>query len=624
MMPQEIAEKSSRIARTICAGRTAVGDEVDDVGVDLRRPQLPADPRPARTAQGRRIQACANSLRNVVMSRRWDSAGSASVTRDLCTVKHLIRWHFAARPQTCCASSSIRHLAVIDRLELEFEPGLNVLTGETGAGKSILVGAVGLLVGGRASADLVRTGEDTATVEAIFETPDGERNHRPPRDVGAGPEPRARSTARSRRARRFASCAAASSISTASTSTRCCSIRRRISICSTSSPALPPSASGVAAAFARWQHVRAERDRLADRRAREGRRAPSSSSFQLAEIDRAAPQARRGRGARRATRRCSPTPTSCSGCAPRRTTRSTKGTRRRCRRSASSGASSASSPRSTRASRPYLDARDSVKSQLEDLAYFLRSYALDIDASPARLQEVEDRLALLERLKRKHGPTLADVIAQGGRRCARELHDIEHATERAAELDARSRRPRAGLPARPRRRCRRGGARRRREFSRALEKSLADLAMTRTRCEVRFTPTPTSEAQWSERGHRRRGVLHLAEPRRGPAAAGAHRVGRRAVAHHAGAEDARLDRRARQDADLRRGRRRHRRRGRRRRRRPAAAARRARSRCSASRTCRRSPRTAATHYRIEKSVRGGRTVDRASARRRRREAELRE
>ena len=68
---------------------------------------------------------------------------------------------------------SIRHLAVIDQLELEFEPGLNVLTGETGAGKSILVGAVGLLVGGRASADLVRTGEETAAVEAIFETPAG-------------------------------------------------------------------------------------------------------------------------------------------------------------------------------------------------------------------------------------------------------------------------------------------------------------------------------------------------------------------------------------------------------------------------------------------------------------------
>src|SRR4249919_1666534 len=64
---------------------------------------------------------------------------------------------------------SIRNLAVIDHLELEFEPGLNVLTGETGAGKSILVEAVGLLLGGRASADLVRTGEDTASIEAIFE-----------------------------------------------------------------------------------------------------------------------------------------------------------------------------------------------------------------------------------------------------------------------------------------------------------------------------------------------------------------------------------------------------------------------------------------------------------------------
>src|SRR5205814_2181591 len=64
-------------------------------------------------------------------------------------------------------------LAVIDRLELEFEPGLNVLTGETGAGKSIVVGAVGLLVGGRASADLVRTGEESAAVEAVFETADG-------------------------------------------------------------------------------------------------------------------------------------------------------------------------------------------------------------------------------------------------------------------------------------------------------------------------------------------------------------------------------------------------------------------------------------------------------------------
>src|SRR3954467_3539559 len=64
---------------------------------------------------------------------------------------------------------SIRRLAVIDSVEVEFDPGFNVLTGETGAGKSILVEAVGLLLGGRASGDLVRTGEEAATIEAIFE-----------------------------------------------------------------------------------------------------------------------------------------------------------------------------------------------------------------------------------------------------------------------------------------------------------------------------------------------------------------------------------------------------------------------------------------------------------------------
>src|SRR5438477_7514747 len=64
----------------------------------------------------------------------------------------------------------IRHLAVIDAVEVEFDPGFNVLTGETGAGKSILAEAVGLLLGGRAAADLVRTGEQTATIEAIFES----------------------------------------------------------------------------------------------------------------------------------------------------------------------------------------------------------------------------------------------------------------------------------------------------------------------------------------------------------------------------------------------------------------------------------------------------------------------
>ena len=64
---------------------------------------------------------------------------------------------------------SVRNLAVIERAEVEFQPGFNVLTGETGAGKSMLVEAVGLLLGGRASTDVIRTGESSATIQAVFE-----------------------------------------------------------------------------------------------------------------------------------------------------------------------------------------------------------------------------------------------------------------------------------------------------------------------------------------------------------------------------------------------------------------------------------------------------------------------
>ena len=66
---------------------------------------------------------------------------------------------------------AIHNVVLVERLELEFEPGLGVLTGETGAGKSILLDALGLALGTRADAGLVRAGEDGASVSAEIELP---------------------------------------------------------------------------------------------------------------------------------------------------------------------------------------------------------------------------------------------------------------------------------------------------------------------------------------------------------------------------------------------------------------------------------------------------------------------
>jgi DNA repair protein RecN (Recombination protein N) len=67
----------------------------------------------------------------------------------------------------------IRDVLIIDRLELNFQPGLNVLTGETGAGKSILLDALGFVLGWRGRADLVRTGATQGEVTAVFDLPPG-------------------------------------------------------------------------------------------------------------------------------------------------------------------------------------------------------------------------------------------------------------------------------------------------------------------------------------------------------------------------------------------------------------------------------------------------------------------
>ena len=388
----------------------------------------------------------------------------------------------------------ITHLAVIDAAEVEFEPGLNVLTGETGAGKSILVEAVGLLLGGRASGDLVRTGEGAATIEAIFERDGQELLLR--REITA-----------QGRSRAFIDGALATAGALKELSSTLVELHGQHEHHTLLDPSTHLSVldlfgghgAGAAATAAAFDRLRQANDDLGRVRRAVTERDTRQDlvTFQVGELDRAAPKPGEDEelaatrqvlaNAERVERLCNE---SYAGLyeSDGAVLSGLGGVWRRV------GELAGLDPRF----QPYLDARDGIKSQLEDLAHFLRRYADTIEASPARLQQVEERLALLERLKRKYGPTLADVIARRGA-LRRELEDLGRGDERLAELERAREAARAaylaaaGELSAARRRAAAG-------FAKRVEALVADLAMERTRFEVRFDPQPLAESAWSPSG----------------------------------------------------------------------------------------------------------------------------
>ncbi len=387
----------------------------------------------------------------------------------------------------------VNRLAVIDAVEIEFGLGLNVLTGETGAGKSILVEAVGLLLGGRASPDLVRTGEDTATIEAIFER-DGE-------EILVRRELTAQG-----RSRAFVNGALVTAGALKELSTRLVELHGQHEHHTLLDPA---SHLGVVDEFGahdqllgsvkeRFEQVEAVRGELARLRGRAADREArlELARFQLAELERAAldrPQE------------------DAELAAARKVLANAERVERLCQESyATLYEHDASVLASLNAVwkrvaelaaldpqfQPYLDARDGVKSQLEDLAIFLRRYSEGIEASPARLQQIEERLALLERLKRKHGPALSDVMARRDR-LAGEVAELDEGEGRVTRLerDLASASDRyleaAGTLSAARRRAADS-------FSSALVGLLAELAMDRTRFELRFAEH--DDGRWTASG----------------------------------------------------------------------------------------------------------------------------
>jgi len=318
----------------------------------------------------------------------------------------------------------ISGFALIDELELPLGPGLTAVTGETGAGKSILVDALGLLRGGRAGADLIRTGRDEARVEAILELPPGSATRA--RLVADGRELEEglvvrRVIARGGRGRAHLGGGLATAADLAST------VAGLIDIASQhdqQSLTDPESQLAILDAFAENQALRDEmaaayRARAdaaaglaafsADARTRSERE--DLLRFQLGELETAGPapgedgalaaERERLKGAERflaATARGEETLYAGDGAVSERLT----------------GVARDLSPLAALdpALAPLVERLADAQAAIEDVARELGRYARGIRSDPARLEEVEERLFLLQRLCRKHGGTVADLAAK--------------------------------------------------------------------------------------------------------------------------------------------------------------------------------------------------------------------
>src|SRR4030095_5705119 len=302
---------------------------------------------------------------------------------------------------------AIRNLAVICSVSVEFEQSFNVLTGETGAGKSILVGAVGLLLGGRATQDLMRTGEELATVEAIFETNSGEELIVRREITSQG------------RSRAFVNGALATAGDLRALASTLVELHGQHEHQQLLDPAqhLPLLDSWAALderaarAAEKFERVRELREQLARLQmdARERAARLDLVEFQLGELKRAGLRVGEDEelgNERQLLRHAETIDRLCreSYAELYDTETAALGTLNRIWKRVSELAAIDSRFSA------YVEAKSEIKAQLEDLAFALRDFAGSLDAAPGRLQSVEDRLSLLETIKRKYGPTLVDAL----------------------------------------------------------------------------------------------------------------------------------------------------------------------------------------------------------------------
>ena len=411
------------------------------------------------------------------------------------------------------AELRLENYAVIDNVAIEFAAGLNLLTGETGAGKSILIDALGLLLGEKASSDVIRTGAERAVVAAVFES-DGvaaraiegilETNGL---DAENGSLILRREIAPGGKGRVFINNQPATVAVLKQIAPHLAVIHAQnesiVNFDAAARQDLLDAYAGVelkdvSAAFAHWKQIRGRIAEL-EQDEQDRMRILDLWTFQCREIEEAHLQA--GANAQEdaqleAEKRVLANAEKIYGAAISAFDLLYEG--------------NASTSSSLRAAQKHLEelaryepkfqealaALESARISVEDVGATLRDYAGGIQASPERLAEIEERLALLDRLKRKYGPTLEQVVVFGDD-IRRKISEMENKDQVLLELRAM-----LAVAADEYRKAARAVSRKRLEAGRKLEKlveaEINDLAM---RASFRIAVEENEdEAHWTSSG----------------------------------------------------------------------------------------------------------------------------
>jgi DNA repair protein RecN (Recombination protein N) len=347
----------------------------------------------------------------------------------------------------------VENLLLIERAELRLGPGLNVLTGETGAGKTVLAHALDLLLGGKARTGIVRPGAAEAYVEGVFELPPAVREvvgDRLPEDadeVVLARRVSAEGRTRAYLGGRSATAADLQEVGSALLSFYGQHESRKLMLASAQLEILdgfcgPDQAerrTAFAAAFAAERELRNELEMLRERAGARDREL-DLLEWELEEIDRAAPDAAEETELLADRERLRHLSALLAAAAGGVEALSPESGEEGATVALSASARALDGVRGVDAALDALAERvQAVALEAEDLAAELRRYGEEVEAQAgggARLDEVEERLALFDRLKRKHGGTIEAVLEHADA-CRRRRDELVGADEAIAAATAR-------------------------------------------------------------------------------------------------------------------------------------------------------------------------------------------